>query len=441
MVDTARQLLDELMGRNRNLDPTAAKDKKVQWDDPEVSRVAMERVPGKHGISWVFFPFLVGSLLSLLPPFVDISTFLTFVGRKIVPNSSHFSQFPPKNGSRAPSQFCLYFLVKFCPHELFVNTKADLGQCTKLHDDEAKKLYDDARPSARKKGYEDEFLRFSNHMINEVDRKIEKGRQRLALMNKPAAGQPPPPQPPPAPVSKHQEMIDTLNARIKKLIGEAEEAGNRGDVEQAQGLMTLCDQLKEEKDEAVRCLEEEEEEQENGDAKPKQAWEYTSNEKAMEVCEVCGAFLIVGDAQQRIEDHLSGKQHIGYSKLRTAVEEIYRDRQKEREREDKERDRLRRDRRSVGGGGGGGPRDGGRDGGRDGARAGSRDGSRDGARDVGGRDQDRERRDRDRRGDRSDRGDRNGRGGGGRARNQGPMDRDRRDRRRSKPFSSADLAK
>lgn len=39
MVDTARQLLDELMGRNRNLDPTTAKSKKVQWDDPEVNEV------------------------------------------------------------------------------------------------------------------------------------------------------------------------------------------------------------------------------------------------------------------------------------------------------------------------------------------------------------------------------------------------------------------
>lgn len=36
MVDTARQLLDELMGRNRNLDPTTAKSKKTNWDDPEV---------------------------------------------------------------------------------------------------------------------------------------------------------------------------------------------------------------------------------------------------------------------------------------------------------------------------------------------------------------------------------------------------------------------
>lgn len=42
----------------------------------------------------------------------------------------------------------------------------------------------------------------------------------------------------------------------------------------------------------------------------------------MEVCEVCGAFLIVGDAQQRIDDHLMGKQHVGYARLKTAVDEM-----------------------------------------------------------------------------------------------------------------------
>lgn len=26
-------------------------------------------------------------------------------------------------------QVCKYFLVKFCPHDLFTNTKADLGPC------------------------------------------------------------------------------------------------------------------------------------------------------------------------------------------------------------------------------------------------------------------------------------------------------------------------
>lgn len=217
-----------------------------------------------------------------------------------------------------------------------MNTRADLGQCTKLHDDEAKRLFEETRPSARKRSYEDEFLRFSNHMINEVDRKIEKGRQRLALMNKVPEGS----TPPPPPITKFQELMNNMNARINKLIGEAEEAGSRGDVEQAQNLMTLCDQVKDEK-EALIKQHEEDQNSENG---AKNQWnEFTSNEKQMEVCEVCGAFLIVGDAQQRIEDHLSGKQHLGYSKLRKAVEEMYEQRQKEREKEDKERYRGRDD--------------------------------------------------------------------------------------------------
>lgn len=247
-------------------------------------------------------------------------------------------------------QFCLYYLVKFCPHDLFVNTRADLGQCSKLHDDEAKRLFEEARHSARKRYYEDEFLRFSNHMINEVDRKIEKGKQRLLLMNKTPEGTPP------VYVSKYQEQLNNLDARVKKLIGEAEEAGNRGDVDQAQGLMTLCDQLKEEKEALIKNHENNE--SRPGDAPPvveegspsinggpgsdKQWAEYTSNEKQMEVCEVCGAFLIVGDAQQRIEDHLSGKQHLGYSKLRRAVEEMYEARKKQREEEERTREEERR---------------------------------------------------------------------------------------------------
>lgn len=64
-------------------------------------------------------------------------------------------------------------------------------------------------------------------MINEVDRKIQKGKQRLLLMNKNnSEGQ--------VPVNKHQMQVTVLIDRIKKLVNEAEEAGIRGDVEQAQ---------------------------------------------------------------------------------------------------------------------------------------------------------------------------------------------------------------
>lgn len=49
---------------------------------------------------------------------------------------------------------------------------------------------------------------------------------------------------------------------------------------------------------------------------------FAVQEKQMEVCEVCGAFLIVGDAQSRVDDHLMGKQHMGYAKIKTAIVEL-----------------------------------------------------------------------------------------------------------------------
>uniref|UniRef100_A0A6B2EG88 Putative spliceosome subunit n=1 Tax=Phlebotomus kandelakii TaxID=1109342 RepID=A0A6B2EG88_9DIPT len=253
-MDSARQLLDELMGRNRNLDPSA-KCKKLNWEDGE---------------------------------------------------------------------FCQYYLVKFCPHDLFVNTKADLGTCPKLHDDEAKRLFDEEpRNSNKKRQYEDEFLRFCNNMVSEVDRKIQKGRMRLLLMNRSDSQ----PAGPGSHISKQQEQLNVLSDRIKKLVGEAEEAGHRGDVDQAQGLMKLCDQLKEEKEALVQNVE-------------STHWSMElvqAQEKQMEVCEVCGAFLIVGDAQQRIEDHLTGKQHLGYSKVRKVIDEMYEVRRRERTESEKRR--------------------------------------------------------------------------------------------------------
>ena len=39
-------------------------------------------------------------------------------------------------------------------------------------------------------------------------------------------------------------------------------------------------------------------------------------EREMDVCEVCGALILIGDTQLRIEDHILGKQHDGYAKLR-----------------------------------------------------------------------------------------------------------------------------
>ena len=39
------------------------------------------------------------------------------------------------------NDICKYYLVAFCPHELFINTRNDIGRCKKRHDTFFKQQY------------------------------------------------------------------------------------------------------------------------------------------------------------------------------------------------------------------------------------------------------------------------------------------------------------
>jgi len=43
--------------------------------------------------------------------------------------------------------------------------------------------------------------------------------------------------------------------------------------------------------------------------------------KAMEVCVTCGALLVVGDPHQRLDEHVSGKQHKGFAQIRSYLDQ------------------------------------------------------------------------------------------------------------------------
>ena len=180
-------MLDELMGRNRNLAPDDAANRETKWSDSEV---------------------------------------------------------------------CRYYLVLFCPHDLFTNTKADMGPCGKIHDDDLKKKFHDDNESYKKGQYLDEFLRFCQKSLSDLQARIKKAKERLLLTQQAeeaklnAGGQG---------VSGGQnreidEKIILLSEKISALVAEAEQAGCRGDVEEAQGLMKLCDQLREERDTLRRTV-------------------------------------------------------------------------------------------------------------------------------------------------------------------------------------------
>lgn len=196
---------------------------------------------------------------------------------------------------------CRYYLCGFCPAELFTNTRSDLGPCEKIHDENLRKTYE---KSSRfmKEGYERDFLRYLQSLLAEVERRIRRGHARLALSQaqQNAGG--------PGPSGKNEEKALVLTEKIEDLVMQIEELGSEGKVEEAQGMMKLVEQLKEER--------------ELLSSTPSTIESFAAQEKQMEVCEVCGAFLIVGDAQSRVDDHLMGKQHMGYAKIKSTVEEL-----------------------------------------------------------------------------------------------------------------------
>lgn len=136
---------------------------------------------------------------------------------------------------------CKYYLCGFCPAELFTNTRSDLGPCEKIHDENLRKQYE---KSSRfmKVGYERDFLRYLQSLLAEVERRIRRGHARLALsQNQQSSGAA-------GPTGKNEEKIQVLTDKIDVLLQQIEELGSEGKVEEAQGMMKLVEQLKEERE-------------------------------------------------------------------------------------------------------------------------------------------------------------------------------------------------
>ncbi|VDN03975.1 unnamed protein product [Thelazia callipaeda] len=268
---------------------------------------------------------------------------------------------------------CKNFLVAFCPNEMFRNTKADLGFCPKIHDPALRLKYRESR-RFEKLGYEEEFLNKIRRLDEDVRRKIDKNERRLA-MTQPvikdaskdgAEGETDAQRRQKELIAEQQSNLSAkINDCMEKVISfsafsagsrflhlrvldillmlKAEALGALGKVDEAKEQVRQADKFKQERAALDRLLAQ--------SANPTSHIEDLANQlsKPMEVCQVCGCFMLVNDVQQRIDDHYAGKQHMAYARIRATIEEMDRKREEKRkeklEREDKEkRDREKRER-------------------------------------------------------------------------------------------------
>lgn len=143
---------------------------------------------------------------------------------------------------------------------------------------------------------------------------------------------------------ENSQRMAELSEKIQNLLQQVEELAEEGRVTESQNLMRQVDQLKAEKEQILSTFND-----------PRAV---STQEKRMKVCEICGAFLVVGDTEKRVSSHMEGKQHQGYALIRKTLEDYrkffkpedtkerdrkYRGSDRGRYRRDRDRDYRRRD--------------------------------------------------------------------------------------------------
>ncbi|KAF9970592.1 Luc7-like protein 3 [Actinomortierella ambigua] len=191
---------------------------------------------------------------------------------------------------------------EFCPNSLFTNTKSDLGSCDLVHDERLRDDYQKA-PDKEKYGYEQDFFDYLSQLVHDLERKIRRGKERKdkevdeTLLNPRK--------------DEREEKIIILEQKIKETLAKVEEAGEEGRVDEAQSLTEQVEKMQKE----LQHL------KETDGVNP-----IFRQENKMEVCHVCGAFLVMNDTSNRLDAHLQGKQHTGYQKIQETYEAMKKER-------------------------------------------------------------------------------------------------------------------
>lgn len=203
---------------------------------------------------------------------------------------------------------CRNYLCGTCPHDVFGNTKMDLGPCPRIHNDKIVQAYKEAKLKnpldPRFAAFEQEYQNNIYAFIEDCDRKIRMSQRRLEKT----------PEENKRTVDLMKE-VGEIELAIQGVTEEIEQLGEAGKVEESMAKLQAVEALKQEKEDKEAELQRL---TETGGA---------SGHQKLRVCETCGAYLSVLDSDRRLADHFGGKMHLGYHELRQKLEEFNAQRQ------------------------------------------------------------------------------------------------------------------
>ncbi|KAI1410449.1 LUC7-domain-containing protein [Hypoxylon sp. FL1857] len=198
---------------------------------------------------------------------------------------------------------CRSYIVGTCPHDLFTNTKQDLGPCPKIHAESLKTEYESLPEPARQKyGFEIDYARDLQKYIEECNRRIDAAQRRLEKT--------------PDEIRQTNVLlkaISDLSATINCGLQEVQILGDLGEVSRAYEEFFKVRQAAQAKMEREREL------------KTLADTSGPSGHQKLQVCDVCGAYLSRLDNDRRLADHFYGKMHLGYAQMRKTYESLPKD--------------------------------------------------------------------------------------------------------------------
>jgi hypothetical protein len=193
---------------------------------------------------------------------------------------------------------CRSFLAGTCPHDLFTNTKQDLGPCPKVHSEPLKTEYEAASPAEKQKwGFEYDYMRDLHKYIDECNRRIDVAQRRLEKT--------------PDEIRQTNALlkqISDLNKSVETGLLEIEILGEQSEVSRAYEEFFRIRQAMQTKGDKEREL------------KALSDTSGPSGHQKLQVCDVCGAYLSRLDNDRRLADHFYGKMHLGYAQMRKTYE-------------------------------------------------------------------------------------------------------------------------
>ena len=197
-------------------------------------------------------------------------------------------------------QVCRSYLAGTCPHDLFTNTKQDIGPCPKFHPENLKIEYDGLSSDEKAKyGFEYDYMRDMQKYIDECNRRIDQAQRRLEKT--------------PDEIRQTNNLLKTISDLSKTIntgLLEISCLGEIGSVSLACSEFYKVRTAKMAKEQAER------------DLKSLSDTSGPSGHQKLQVCDVCGAYLSRLDNDRRLADHFYGKMHLGYAQMRRTYETL-----------------------------------------------------------------------------------------------------------------------